>query len=77
MKTNIFTTLSYLYETTIQILEQRIPTLMAQQCRNVIRECAERTTLTKEIGDASTRAALYSHGTHHGRGGQGRGQGGG
>jgi len=32
------------------------------------REYAERTTLTKEIGDASTGAALYSRGGNRGRG---------
>jgi len=72
MKTHIFTTLSNSYETTIQILEQRIPAPTAQQCMDAIREYAERTTLTKEIGDASTGAALYTRGGNRGRG-RGRG----
>jgi hypothetical protein len=41
---------------------------------DAIREYAERTTLTKEIGDASTGVALYSHGGNHGRGGRGGGR---
>jgi hypothetical protein len=73
MKTHIFTTLSNSYETTIQILEQRIPAPTAQQCMDAIREYAERTTLTKEIGDASTGAAPYSRGGNRGRGRSGRG----
>jgi hypothetical protein len=77
MKTHIFTALSNSYETTIQILEQRIPNPTAQQCMDAICEYAERTTLTKKIGDASTTAALYSHGGNRGRGGQGAGRGGG
>jgi len=40
MKTHIFTTLSNSYETTIQILEQRIPATMAQQCMVAIRDYA-------------------------------------
>jgi len=75
MKTHIFTTLSNSYETTIQILEQRIPAPTAQQCMDAIREYAERTTLNKENGDASTGAALYSRGGNCGRGsGRGRGR---
>ena len=77
MKTNICTTLSNSYEMTIQILEQRIPAPSAQQCMDVICEYAERTTLTKEIGDAATGAALYSRGGNCGHGGQGGGRGGG
>jgi len=67
---------------TIQILEQRIPAPTSLQCMDVIRKYAEWTTLTKEIGDASTRAALYScggnrgHGSGRGRGGPGGGRGG-
>ena len=68
MKTHIFTTLSNSYETTIQILEQRIPTPTAQHCVDAIREHAERRTLTKEIRGASTGAALHSHGGNRGRG---------
>jgi len=77
MKTHIFTTLSNSYETTIQILEQRIPAPTAQQCMDVIREYAKRTTLNKEIGDVSTGAALYTRGGNRGRGGRGGGLGGG
>jgi hypothetical protein len=77
MKTHIFTALSNSYETTIQIIEQRIPDPTAQQCMDAISEYAKQTTLTKEIGDASTRAAQYSHGGNRGRGGQGGGRGGG
>jgi len=77
MKTHILTTLSNSYATTIQILEQSIPAPTAQQCMDAIREYAERTTLTKEIGGASTRAALYSRGGNRGRGRQDGGQGGG
>jgi len=44
---------------------------------DAIRKYAERTTLTKEIGDASTGAAVYSRGGNRGRGGQGGGYGGG
>jgi len=69
MKTHIFTTLSNPYETTIKILEQRIPAPTAQQCMDAIREYAEQMTLIKEIGDPSTGAALYSRGGNHGRGG--------
>jgi hypothetical protein len=54
METHIFTTLSTSYETTIQILEQRIPAPMTQQCMDAIRKYAERTTLSREIGNAST-----------------------
>jgi hypothetical protein len=73
MKTHIFTTLSKSYEMTIQILEQRIPAPTAQQCMDAIRKYAERTTLTKEIADASTGAALYPRGGNRGRGiGRGR-----
>jgi hypothetical protein len=77
MKTHIFTTLSNSYETTIQILEQRIPAPTAPQCMDAIREYAERTTLTKEIGDASTGAAIYSRGGNRGCGGRGGGREGG
>ena len=73
MKTHIFTTLSKSYETTIQILEQRIPAPTARQCMDAIREYAKRTTLTNEIGDASTGAALYSRGGNRGRARGGRG----
>jgi hypothetical protein len=69
MKTHIFTTQSNSYETTIQIVEQRIPTPTAQQCMDTIHEYCEQTTLTKEIGDGSTRAALYSRVGNHGHGG--------
>jgi hypothetical protein len=69
MTTPIFTTLSNSYEITIQILEQWIPTHTAQQFRDVIFEYAKRTTLTKEIGDASPGAALCSHGGYRGHGG--------
>jgi hypothetical protein len=41
MKTHIFTTLSNSYETTFQILEQRIPSATAQQCMDAIRAYAE------------------------------------
>jgi len=58
MKTYIFTTLSNSAETMIQILEQWITTPQGQRGMNVIREYAERMTLTKEIGDSSTGAAL-------------------
>lgn len=46
---------------------------------DAIREHAEQTTLTKEIGDTSTEVALYSHRRHGGSGpgGQGGGRGGG
>ena len=54
---------------TIQILEQRITALTAQQCMDAMRKYAERTTVTKEIGDASSGAALYSHGGNRGCGG--------
>jgi len=75
MKTHIFTTLSNSYETTIQILEQQIPAPTAQQCMDAFLEYAEQTTLTQEIGDASTGAALYSCGGNRGCG-SGRGRGG-
>jgi len=71
MKTHIFTTLSDSYETTIQILEQWIPAPTARQCMDAISEYAERTTLTKEIGDLSTGAALYSRDGNCGRCGRG------
>jgi hypothetical protein len=77
MKTHIFTTLSNSYETTIHILEQRIPTPTAQQCMDVICDYAERTSLTKEIVDASTGVALYSRGKNLDNGGRGGGPGGG
>ena len=77
MKTHIFTTLSISYETTIQILEQRIPSPTAQQYMDMICEYAEQTTLNNEIRDASTGVALYSHGGKPGRGAQGGAQGGG
>lgn len=47
MKKHIFRTLYISYKTTTQILEQRMPPPMAQQNIDVIREYAERTTLTK------------------------------
>jgi hypothetical protein len=68
MTPHIFTSLSNSYETTIQILEQRIPAPTAQQCMNAIREYAERTTLTQEIGDAATGAARSSRGGNSGCG---------
>jgi len=77
MKIQIFTTQFNSYETTIQILAQRISAPTAQQCMDAIRGYAEPTTLTQEIGDASTGAALYSHGGNHGRGGRGGGREGG
>ena len=77
MKTHIFTTLSNSYKMTIEILEQRIPAPTAPQCMDAIREYAKRTTLTKEIGDASTGAALSSSGGNCCRGGRGGGRGGG
>jgi len=83
MKLHIFTTLSNSYETTIQILELRIPAPMAQQCMDAIREYAERTSLTKDIRDAFTGAVLYSCGGNRGcgsgcsRSGHGGGRGGG
>jgi hypothetical protein len=74
MKPHTFTTLSDSYETTIQILEQRIPTPSTQQCMDGIREYAERMTLTVEIRDASTGADLFSRGGYRGRGGRGTGR---
>jgi hypothetical protein len=68
MKTHIFTTISNLYEMTIQNLEQRIPAPTAEQFMDAIHEYAKRTTLTKDIGDASTGPALYSRGGNRGRG---------
>jgi len=44
---------------------------------DMIREYAEWTTLTKKIGNASTGAALYSHGGNCGHGWRGGGRGGG
>jgi hypothetical protein len=41
MKTNIFTNVCNSYEMTIQILDQRIAVLTAQQSMDVIREYAE------------------------------------
>jgi hypothetical protein len=78
-KTHIFTTLCKSYETTIQILEQRIPAPTAQHCMDAIGEFTEQMTVTHEIGEASTGAALYSRGGNCGgsRGGQGGGRGGG
>ena len=83
MKTHILTTPLKSYETTIQILEERIPALTALQCMDVICEYAERMTQTIEIEDASTGAALYfggrnrSRGSGRGRGGRAGGRGGG
>jgi len=77
MKTHLFTTLSNSYETTIQILEQRIPTSTAQQCMDAIHEYAKGTTLTKEIGDGSIGEALYSRCGNRGRGEWGGRRGGG
>jgi len=73
MKTHICTTLSKLYEMTIQILEQWIPVPLAQQGMNAIRKYAERMTLTKEIRSQSTRVALYSRGRWSGGSGDWRG----
>jgi len=73
MMTHIFTTLSDSYETTIQMLEQWIPDPTPQLCIDAICEYAERTTLTKEIGDGSPGGALFSPGGNPGRGsGHGR-----
>jgi hypothetical protein len=58
MKTHIFTTLSNSYETTIRIVEQRIPEPTAKQSMGAIREYAEQTTLTKDIGDGPTGVTL-------------------
>jgi len=68
IKTRIFTTLSNSYETTIQILEQRIPAPMAQECMDAIREYAKWTTLTQDIRYASTSAVPYSRAGNLGRG---------
>jgi len=75
MKTHIFTTLSNLFETTIQILEQEIPAPTAQQCMDAIRKYTNQTTLTKETGDAARRATQYSRGGDRGCGHGGRGHG--
>jgi len=77
MKTHIFTPLLTSYETTIQILAQRIPAPSAKHCMKAIHEYAEGITLTKAIADASTEAAQYSYGRNHGHGHGGRGGGGG
>jgi len=61
MKTYIFSTMPKEFETTIKILEQQIPVPTAQQVMDRLREDADRTELTKEIGDESTGSALYSH----------------
>jgi len=60
MKTHIFTHLSNSYETTIQILEQRIPAPTAQQGMDAIPQFAEGMTLTNEISDASSGVAVSS-----------------
>jgi hypothetical protein len=77
VKTHIFTTLSNSDETTIQNLQQGIPAPSAQQFMNAILEYA----ITKDIGDASTAVAQYSHGGNGGQrrqcGGQCGGHGGG
>jgi hypothetical protein len=75
IKKHIFTTLSNSFETTIQILEQQMSAPTAQPCRDAICEYAERMTLTNDIGDAFTEAALYSGGRNRG-GGSGHGCGG-
>jgi hypothetical protein len=62
INTPIFTTVSISYETTLKILEQQIPCPTPQQSMHAICNYAKRMTLSKEFGDASTRAALYSHG---------------
>jgi hypothetical protein len=67
MKTHIFTPLSDSYETTIQILQQQIPASTAQQCIDSISQYTKSTILTKQIGDTSTGAALYSCGGDCGR----------
>jgi hypothetical protein len=77
MKTHIFTTLSNSYETTIHIVEQRIPAPSAQECMDAIRQYAQRMTRTKAIKDASTGAALYYRRVNHVRGAGGAGRGGG
>jgi hypothetical protein len=72
MKTHIFSTISKEFETTIKILEQQIPVPTAQQVMDQLLEDAERTELTKEIGDESTASALFSHRGGHGKcGGRG------
>jgi len=68
MKTHIFIILSNWHETTIQILEQRIPTPTAQLYMDATSQYAKQTTQMKEIGDASTGVALYYCGGNHGRG---------
>jgi len=65
-KTHMFTTLSNSYEMTIQILEQCISAPTAKQCMDVIGEYAKWTTLIKDIGEASARAALYICGGNRG-----------
>jgi hypothetical protein len=67
MKTHIFSTMPNEFETTIKIPEQQISVPTAQQVMGRLREDADRTLLTMEIGDESTGSALYSH-----RGGYGR-----
>ena len=75
IKTYIFTTLSNEFEMTIKILEWQIPPPTAQEAMDALKEDAEQTTLTKEIGNAATGSALYTqHSGYRGRGcGQGRG----
>jgi len=60
MKTHICTTQSNSYEMTMHLLQQGILAPTAQQCMDAIRKYAKRTTLIKEIGDPSTRAAQSS-----------------
>jgi len=67
MKTHSLSKLSTSYETTIQILEQQIPAPTAQQCMDVIHKYTEWTTLTKETGEASSRADQCSRGGNCGR----------
>ena len=68
MKAPLLPTLSNSYETTILTLAQQIPAPKAQHSVDLLREYAEWTTLNKDIGGMSTRAALYTHCRHRGCG---------
>jgi hypothetical protein len=60
MKTHILSPMPKQFETTIKIREQQIPVPTAQQVLDRLRDDADQTELAKQIGDYSTRSAVYN-----------------
>jgi len=73
-RTQIFTSLPSQYEVILMVLKHRWPLPTPEEAMHDLLEEDTTASLTKELGDASTGAALFSQ--HGGYGGRGRGRGG-